>query len=265
MEDNYEDLIKYVQGNLEEGAKKEMKEQLETDSELEEEASFLTNLAQVSEWKGMMEEAHKELETENNNVVALPSARSEAKIRSIGFSKILAYAASVSILVAALSVFYANNNYSNAALASTNTERLGFDGAGLNSFRADTQVEDVFQKGLDAIEGKNFTGAASFFEAIPANADNYLPAKLFLAFAQFEQKQYTNAATNAQLVAAQSQTAINRQRAEWLQAQALLANGQEIEAQQLITKIAADDTHMFQQAAKELGQQVNSFWRGLVF
>lgn len=266
MEDNYENLIKYIQGNMEEGAKKEMKEQFENDSELEKEASFLKDLAQVSEWKGMMEEAQDELDAEKNDrMVVLPSTRPKTKIKPIFFRKILAYAASVSILLAVLSTFYANNYYSNTSLASTNTERLGFDGVGLNSFRTDTQVEDVFQKGLDAIESKDFAGAVSFFEAIPTDADNYLPAKLFLAFAQFEQKEYTTAATNAEIVAINSQNAITRHRAEWLQVQALLANGQENIYSPLLDKMATDTTHTFHKAALELKDKMSSFWRSMLF
>lgn len=64
----------------------------------------------------MMTEAQEELEEkESNNIIPISSIQKEAKICSSGLSKIVAYAASISILIIAIGFGYISNNYSNAA------------------------------------------------------------------------------------------------------------------------------------------------------
>lgn len=263
MEEQYDDFIKYVQGNLDKAGKEKVEAQVESNAQAQEDLSFLEDLAQVSAWKGMMEEAHEELEEaeESDKVIPITAKKQEAKVRSIGFRRILSYAASVSLLIMALGVWHANTNYSNGSLASSTELDLLAD----TNLKSEGQVLDPFQQGIEALNRKDYAAAANFFGNIPTSSENYIAAKLYLAYTQFEQKNYPKAVSNAQLVATQSQTALTRHRAEWLQVQALLANGQETAYRPLLEKIINDPTHTFNKSAIALQEKIGSFWRVLTF
>lgn len=265
MEKSFDKLIKYTQGKLSDFDKKELEEQIKKDDDLEEEASFLQDLAKASEWKGLMDEAEEEMK-ESATSLATPTKRQEAKVKSLRVRRLLSYAASVTLFVLALGTWNANRNFSNLALADRNTAKMELLGEGLNKFRnTDASIEDPFQKGLDALQSQNFQEAITFFEAIPSTSETYAQARLFLALAQFEEKEWTKSFSNAEIVFAQSQNAATRQQAEWLLIQISLANDHENDARQILNRIANDDTHMYQQDAINLKKGLGSIWRRLVF
>ena len=264
MDKDSSNLIRYIQGKLNDAERKAFEKQLENTPELQEEVSFLKDLTEVSQFKGLMEEAHEELEVEEEQFTASPATPKEAKVRAIfPLRRVLAYAAAIAILVVAAGFWYANQNYSDLGLASAQMERLGLQGQGLENYRSDTEIQDAFQKGLTALDTENYSGAIDFFNAISPAEDNYLPARLFLALAQFEEKQYVETIANTKIVAEQSQNAVTRQRAEWLQLKALLVNGYQTAFAVLAKAISTDESHMFKNDAEALLQKTNSFWRRL--
>lgn len=170
------------------------------------------------------------------------------------------------LLVLVTLVWFAYSNYSNNALGNLSPNKMGFEGEDIVRTIGD-EVADPFAKGAIALTNKSYKEAATFFESIPDTSATYTQARLYLAYAQYELKEYTNTIANAKIVASQSNNALSQQKAEWLQLQAMLGKGDTEGAvfDQLLDRIAANDKHVVQKEAGELQESMNSFWRGLVF
>jgi len=117
------------------------------------------------------------------------------------------------------------------------------------------------------LTNKQYGEAASFFESIPDTSQSYTQARLYLAYAQYELKAFDKTIINTNIVLNKSTNGLSKQKAEWLQLQAMLASGDTDTAafDQLLDRIAANEKHVVQKEAGELQKSMNSFWRGLVF
>jgi len=264
MEKDFDKLIEYTQNKLDATAKSQLEEQFQQDEDLAEEADFLKDLAKVSTWKALIKESEQELEAEQLKSTPTKTETIETPVRRIGWRSLLAYAASTLLVVMAVGLWNANTSYTNQALATkyVNKELSGVD---LSAYRSDGNTQDAFQEGINALNAKKFQQASSFFESIPSEAEDYTQARLFLAISQFQEQAFSKAVDNAQLAVQGSQSAVTRHQAEWIRAQAFLADGQEKEAAVLIAKIAEDKSHIFQKEAVTLRKALGSMWRKMLF
>lgn len=169
-------------------------------------------------------------------------------------------------LVLATLFWFAYGNFSNAALSNLSPNKMGFEGKDIVRTIGD-EVVDPFAKGAIALTNKSYKEAATFFESIPDTSSTYTQARLYLAYAQYELKEYTNTIANAKIVVNQSSNTLSKQKAEWLQLQAMLGKGDtdNVAFDQLLDQVAANEKHVVQKEAGELQTSMNSFWRGLVF
>lgn len=170
------------------------------------------------------------------------------------------------LIIIGLILIYANINFSDKALTNLMLPKLGLGTKDLIR-NTGSNNEDPLGKGVDALTKKNYSNAIQFFEAIPATNTSYTQARLYLAYAQFEIKDYQNTITNTKIVIEQSENVLNQQAAEWLQLQAMLADGQADAAtfKKMLQQLSANKEHMMQAEAAELQGGMNSFWRVMVF
>lgn len=170
------------------------------------------------------------------------------------------------LVLLAIGFFFANQQFSNSALANLRPDKLGLDASDIARNVGD-DITDPFAQGTEAIKNKDFKKAVSFFENVTKDSPTYTQACLLLAYAQFELKNYASAIAHTKIVSNQSSNRLSIQKAEWLQLQAMLANDETDSPafDALLDKIAQDDKHLVQKEAGNLKQSMNSFWRGLVF
>ena len=163
-------------------------------------------------------------------------------------------------------LLYANLKFSNRALGNLGLPKLGLESKDLVR-SIDPTKEDPLGNGVKALTEKNFATAIQFFEKITTANQSYTQARLYLAYAQFEIKDYENTIANTKIVMEQSANVVNQQAAEWLQLQAMLASGKadDITFKRILQQMSVNKEHMMQGEAAELQGGMNSFWRGMVF
>lgn len=265
---NYSEIEKYAKNEMTEKELQSFQEALKTDEELLAEVDFYKQIAEVASLKGLFEEAEEELHQESEKVTQkkdnVVSIRPEAKVRRLGIRKILSYAASVGLLVVAFGAFFANNNYSNSALASLEDTKLGLSTDSGNRSGAG-ENKDVFSLGLKALADKDLTGGAAFFESVPNSSEEYTEARLYLAYINHQQQNFTAATNNAKIVASTGNL-VQKQKAQWLQIQSMLAAEVTNDSFKiLLNEVATENKHLFQKEAIQLQQDINSIWRKFVF
>jgi len=136
---------------------------------------------------------------------------------------------------------------------------------GLSTTTVRGDAEDAFAQGLLAMKEENFTQATNFFEGITPTSEQYTEAQLYLSYIAYQQKNYAAAIDKATIVRS-SDDLVQRQKAEWLQIQAMLANRQtDQNFQNLLVKIATENRHLFQKEAIQLQKDMNSIWRKIIF
>lgn len=172
----------------------------------------------------------------------------------------------VLLLLLILGYWYINNQFSNAALSHLNISKMGLDSKSISRNIGD-DVKDPFDQGIKALSNEDFNEAITFFKTVPDTSLTYTQARLYLSLAQFQKEDYSAVIQNAQIVIETSPNLLNKQKAEWLQLQAMLNKGDADDAtfDSLLDKIAENEQHLLQAEAKDLKQSMNSFWRGLVF
>lgn len=259
---NYDDIERFAKGKLDEEELADFKQKIQQDQELKEEADFYGEVVDVFRLKGMIKDADAELDKAGFFNTAAPSPTKSNPLKPLG-RRILAYAATISILLIATAFLYSNLTYSNAALASLDAAELGLDldDTGMRSGEA---AADAFADGIASLSAADYAAASRFFETITPENEAYTQAQLYLAFAHYKQNNYADAAESAQK-ATPALDAATRQKAEWVLLNSLLRINRVNEFQELLAQIAANNDHRYQEAAKELEQNLNSPWRSLVF
>lgn len=262
------DIDRYLTKKMNVAAEKEFEQLMSSDLTLAKEVNFRQGLIKAMKWRKQINIAHQEMlkkKVEKPFVVASKSSnQQQGKIVRMGFRRVLAYAASVSVLALIGSSWFANNQFSDQQLAFNNVNSsISLDGNNLKG--GDAGTVDPFEKGLAHLNQQNYEQAATFFEAIPPENEIYSQARLYLAYSQFFKKEYNYTIQNAQLVLQKSLNTPEKHKAEWLIIQAKLAKGQtaaSIKAE--IATIANNNNHIRQRQAKALLKDLNSFWRKLV-
>ncbi|MEM9991430.1 MAG: hypothetical protein AAF738_06665, partial [Bacteroidota bacterium] len=160
------------------------------------------------------------------------SAVAERRAKVVGMSarrrnKIYQFSAAASLLLL-LSVgtfWFANNNYSNFALADNAFELTS------NTKGQNTTILTDFNRAEQAFSKGRYSEVIDIYENIIATNDN--PTEVHLA--------------------------------EWNLANTQLAAGDVVNAKLMLERIAGDNTHNYQDDAKALQSDLDSFWRSFTF
>ena len=272
-QDNFDLIEKYVNGAMNTAEATSFEAIMKTDKVLAQEVDFYKQVATVAMWKGALEEADADLLKEEEEEIPLATQSTEAtaklvpiqpktNVRRLGIRRLLSYAASVSILLIAAGAWFANTNYSSAALMELKDNKLALSASAVRGINGQT---DTFAPGLKALKEKDFASATTFFETIETNSDRYAEARLYLSYLRYQQKQYEQTISNTRLVMI-SGNLVQQQKAEWLELQALLAlDRTDASFDQLVEKVATDEQHLFQKEAIKLRASIKSIWHKITF
>lgn len=264
------DIDRYITKKMNSADKATFENIMATDASLKEEIAFREGLIKAMKWKRQVNIAHAEMlkkKAEDPLVVASKSDNQTVNtpIRRIGFRKVLAYAASLSLLVLAGSSWFANNNYSDQRLADGYTSGLlSIENSNLKG--GDSSSKDPFEQGLYYLKEKEYVEAASFFKKIPQENETYTQARLHLAYSQYYMDAFVDAIQNSNIVIKESFDTKDKQKSEWLIVQSLLKQGKkDTKFFQQLQAIADNPNHIYQKRAKTLQSELNIFWRKLIF
>ncbi len=252
MKNSNRKIVQYIRHELTNQEKANFEQNLQEDADFKEEVDFYKDLSKVVNWKGAMEEAQEEL---------LEQQHTPARVRTLGIRRLLSFAASFLVLLTCGTLWFANTNYSDVALANLNEDKLNLYTSG--TIRAvENQTTPALQEGITALEEHRYTDAMQFFDAIQTENPVYFSAQLSSAYAAYKAEDYNIAEQTATRIAQQTQDRLVQQKAEWLIVQSKLANqAQDESLSMLLQKIAKDDVHLFQEEAKALESNRNNFWR----
>ena len=64
MEKNYEEIVRYAKGEMDEASRKVFEQKMQADAELAKEARFYRDAAQVFQMKGLLDEVESDLEAD---------------------------------------------------------------------------------------------------------------------------------------------------------------------------------------------------------
>lgn len=252
MKNNNRKIVPYLRGELRNQEKAAFEQDLQKDTSFKQEVEFYQDLSKVVNWKGAMEEAQEELSGQQHT---------PAKVRTLGMRRLLSYAASFLVLLTCGTLWFANTNYSDTALANLNESKLNLYNSS-NNRTVENQQTQTRQEGITALEEHRYTDAIQFFDAIATENPSDFSAQLSSAYAAYKAGNYSIAEETAAKMAKQTQDKLVQQKAEWLIVQSKLAyQGQDENLSTFLQKIVRDDTHLFQKEAKKLEIKRNSFWR----
>lgn len=258
MEEKY-NIADYVKGRMNPKDKALLEEELQTNKELAAAVDFYKEMQAFSDLKNKMDAFDAELQSESKIVEMKPRARK----RKLGIRRVLSYAASLAVLLVTGGVWFANNNYSDQALSSKNVERLNWNTSN-TSRQGESDYESSLKTGIEALQNKDYPTAIDFFKAIPESNTSWAQAKLNLAYALYQVEEYPTAQATLDEIIQKSTSVINRQKAEWLKLQVLLATGTSAEPfDDLLKNISENTQHLFQKQALDLQRELNAFWRKL--
>ncbi len=279
LDKNLDLITKYFDGELSEAEEKSFTEAMK-DPDFAEEAAFYKDMVSVVHAEGKLQEAdfladidldninqdiRKDLVTQNERLTAtkIVAAPTAAKVRTLNpIRRMLSIAASVLVLITAGTFWYANNNFSGAALS--NNSYLTADIPGTMS--GDNQQTADFQAGLSAFwVAKDLGKAESSFEKITAENLEYTEAQYFLGHIAFQKKDFAQAKSYYQtaLKGDDLPSYINQEKLQWNLLLARLGNGEDIESD--LDQLIANNNSPLQNQAKALKAEMNSFWKKLSF
>ncbi len=265
MQDDFTNLDRYAKGELQGDDLSSFERAMRKDEELANEARFYKEMADAISLKERIKDI--DLILEGEDFFEENTQQSDAKVRTMPRARTpfrwLSYAASLLVLVVAGALWFANANYSNTALAQLDTNRLGL--LTETNTRNDNVTADVFAEGINAFKLEDYEAAAAFFAKVPSANANYSQSLLYLAAAQVQVQDYDTATTSAEKARAATNNTKNKQKAEWLLANALVGNKETEKGQTLLQTIANNDNHAYRKDAERLQQQLKSAWRQLVF
>lgn len=264
----------YVNGKLDSSSAEAFEAELAKDEDLAKEVAFYKDLRVVAEVAGeedfqkMTNEVVAELETEGffaanaqkQEEAKKETARPKLRVLRAESRKWLALAASILVLISVGTGWWANANYSDSSIAGRQ-----FDAEiAASANRSKQGTDDVFAEGLTALSNGNYEQAASFFATFPSDSESYEEARLYLTIAQFQSNNFTESIANAELVANTSTRF--REKARWLQLNAMLASGQKgDEFENLLNEIATQSPdNFYRNKAKNLQKELTGFWRYFV-
>ncbi|MEL6922859.1 MAG: hypothetical protein AAFO94_02350 [Bacteroidota bacterium] len=248
---NHHDIEHHLRGQLSEAETNQLLNAANEDPSLGEELDFYESVSKVVRLKVHLAEAQTELRTEGFFQKKQHELNNSGPASGLRWWPRFAAAASILLLLALGTFWYATNNYSNQALVDVPTQRY----LSQNTTRAATTitVPDYFKKTSDLLESESYASAIQVLKEV-INVTPSDEAKLLLAFAHFKNADYAEAAELSGALA-ESDDLIIAQKAQWLSVQSGLANGQtDAVFHEALADIAAEHNHLFQQRAQNLQQ-----------
>ena len=260
MEDKY-NIADYVKGRMSQEDKLRLEQELQMNEDLAAEVDFYKEMQSFANLKNKMDAFDKDLQKETKVMAMKP----KAKVRRFNTRRSISLAASFLVLLVAGGLWFSNANYSNQALSNKNVDRLDWLTSS-TSRQGDSGISDPFETGIDALREQDYSSAIDFFESIPKSDVAWSQARLHLAYAQYQSTNYQVAKATLDELIQENTSTINRQKAEWLKLQVLLASGEsKDEFKALLNAISTDTQHLFQRQALEMKQDLDAFWRKFTF
>ena len=178
-----------------------------------------------------------------------------AKVRTINARWWLAAASFALIL--GFSLTWANQNYSNAALASNE-----FSATNVANTRTEQESTRLLQT-KDAFESKEYNRVVDLVAAVSDSDSNYSIFNFIAGHANIGLENYSEATSNF-LVAAADEDFIHSGNAQWNLALCYVLSGQSGMALDVLDEIVENPNADYYSNAVELRNKLNSFWRKLV-
>lgn len=170
--------------------------------------------------------------------------------------RVLAIAASVMLLLAAGTFWYANSNFDSGKMA------LGFyEELDLRTLRSNAPATDPLAQPKADIEAGSFAAADAFLENVsPANG-SYPDARFLLAHSFYRQGRSSDAINILQELI-DAPDGLLKDEAEWLTVLSYLQMNEteDTDFQELLTAIAANPDHSYYRKAQQLQEKLHSFW-----
>ncbi len=263
MNDSLQNQIEdYLHNRMDEEAKKQFETQIASDRELASDVELFRlekqalQLSQNNQLRAQMKNWEQERDTQDEaneaRVVSLKSRRSRLYTLSIAASFLLLFGIGASM-------WFANANYSNAALVNDN---IGIKTSTRD--RGNVDGDNPFTTIFDEIEQENYTAALQMLETLEGS--QYESTAMTLKGEILtKQKKYEEAIALYSEMAQSQPDIAERQKAQWLLANTYLANGQTEQAKARLEEISGNANHSRQKEATQLLNQLNSFWRVFTF
>lgn len=251
-------IEQYLQNRLDTNELDAFKMRVAQDVNLQEKLAFYEDLSTTINRKKLLETALKELEKEGFFHTAKQiRLKPKARKRRI----FLIYAASLLLLLSVGVFFFSNIQYSNRALSTLDMKQMiAPEDRGIVRTIDDVQTQSAFRAGISALEATAFDQAILDFQDIDSTANTYIPSRLYLALALYQESNYAQAITHATTTLQKSENHQRKQQAEWMIVQCQLAQGNlDTSFYQKLTDIASTD-HLFQKEAHSLQKKLNSLW-----
>ena len=177
----------------------------------------------------------------------------------IALRRVLAVAASVLLLLAVGSYWYANDRYNDPDLA-----MAFYEDSAIGKLRTGTAANHPLALGLDNMLAEDFAAADDYFNGIAPTDTNYEDARYYLGHSLYLQSRSEEAIQVLQSIQDSSNSNL-RQSAEWLLLLSRLQEGQSESSkfQELLDKMLADSRHSYHPKAVELDKQLTSIWHQL--
>ena len=245
----YEEIEDYASGNMPSSKRKAFEDKLASDPALSEEYTAYLNA----------QKALKVLQaTYLKNKLAGPIQLQEAKI--VPFRKRRTWWAAAAAFLALLSatVWYANTQYSEPAIATAYYQSPNLSGTkSVDATRALEGASSAFNK-------KDYKKAIDLTSTVPKADKNYGHAQFILGHAHFKLNDMPLAKAAFNNVTAIGKSEKDYHDAKWHLALIFLKEKKEQEAVKILDEIISENGG-YAKAAKELKGQLDSFWRRLVF
>ncbi len=250
QEYSFEEIEKYLSGDMEVGEKQNFEKLLSADSGF---ARQVKEHRQTHELVDLYARAHikDRVKSIHNRV------KGEQKAATGGFS-IMKIAASLALLAVVGSLyFYTSYNYNTQHLASNAFEPYP------NRFRTmgDSQ-EDTFTRGLKAYDLRHYDEAIAQFSQVTTDNEKYLDARFYLGVAYLGKEAYAEAVSPLREV--MEENSLYESSAKWYLSLALLQLDKEEEAKRILKEIVKGES-VKSQPARELLEDLNSGFRKLPF
>jgi TolA-binding protein len=261
MEKYFDKIEDYLDGNLPPTALADFEQELRENELLAEQlenhrlAREAVELAIENDLRNQLNELKKKRLTVAQEPDKKEIVNSNSQ-RIVGLRRILAIAAGIALLIGFFGFEWTKNQYSDAAILANHftafempNVRGGENGAPL-------------EEGIKAFNAKDYASASSFFSSIPSSSDYYAMSQFYYGQSLYQSQQYADAFRIFDAVAKSGNTEF-ADKADWYALLTLLADGKgnSSETKSVLARMTANPNHSYNLQAKEIDQQLNSFWR----
>lgn len=190
------------------------------------------------------------------------ATKNEAKVVKMKpWLRHLSIAASVALLVGFFTFQYMGNQYSNQQLMQANYGDVSFSTLrGVNPDNADN-AQLVLEEATAAWEADNYERVIELVQGIPTTDDYYAKAQYMLGHSLYQQGDYKNASVAFDTTVAQEDEKYT-DNAQWYAILSAIGADESMPSiQERLEVIIADTGHGFEQQARDLREDLGSFWR----